>query len=226
MKAGPARFQRLQRLRALRSGLVEYQAGQRPFFTVLHGLLDRDPDITLGRLLEDAGEQVWGLTVLLLALLTFIPGVANLVSLATLLAGIGMMQGAPRPWLPAPLRQLTLRKGRIKELLVKVEARLAWLAARRGPRKVPSRRLTGLLVAWTAFVAALPIPLPMANALPAVALILFGVALLEEWPSLLWLGTSVSLGTTIYFAFSLREILIMFARMGHWLAHTLRPGWL
>jgi hypothetical protein len=180
----------------------------------------------MGQLLEDAGEQAWGLTVLLLAMLTFIPGVANVLSLATILIGALMMRGAAQPWLPNNLRRLELHRGRIEELLAKVEIRIAWLAKRRGPRQAPSQRFLGFLVAWTAFVAALPIPLPFANVLPAAALILFGVALLEEWPFMAWLGAAISLGTTIYFAFSIRQILIMFAGTWRWFAQLLQPGWI
>jgi hypothetical protein len=198
---------------------------RRPFFTALHELLDRHPVITMGQLLEEAGEQAWGLAVLLLAMFTFIPGVANILSMATLLLGIRMMRGATQPWLPGKLRQLELHRGRIKELLAKVENRIAWLAKRRGPRRAPSQRFLGFLVAWTAFVAALPVPLPFANILPALALILFGVALLEEWPFMAWLGAAISLGATIYFAFSIRQILIMFTNMGHWVAKVMQPGW-
>jgi hypothetical protein len=179
----------------------------------------------MGQLLEDAGEQVWGLTVLLLAMLTFIPGVANMVSLATLLIGIRMMRGAPQPWLPETLRRMELHRGKIKGLLAKVETRIAWLAKRRGPRQAPSQRFLGFLVAWTAFIAALPIPLPFANVLPAIALILFGVALLEEWPFMAWLGAAISLGTTVYFTFSIRQILIMFAEMWRWIVKVIQPGW-
>ena len=207
-------------------GLVEVSRDQPLFFTALRGLLDRNPGITLGQVIEEAGEQVWGLTVLLLALLTLVPGVANLVSLATLLVGLLMMRGAAQPWLPQTLRRMVLHQGRIKALLAKVESHLAWLAERRGPRKAPGKRFMGFLVAWTAFVAALPIPLPLANALPAAALILFGVALLEEWPFLAWLGTALSLGTIVYLGFSLHEILVMFTGMGRWLVHVIQPGWL
>lgn len=173
-----------------------------PFFRALHGALDRHASLPLGQLLDEAGEQAWGLTVLTLALLTFIPGVANVLSLATILVGMQMLLGRPQPWIPAVLRRVVLHRGRIKSLLAKVEERIGWLAARRGRRRPPSRRFLGFLVAWTAFLAALPIPLPFANFLPAIALILYGAALLEEWPLLGWLGVLQSLGTTVYFAFS------------------------
>jgi hypothetical protein len=184
------------------AALVAGRSTPPPFFRVLHAALDRHPALPLGQLLDEAGEQAWGLTVLVLALLTFIPGVANVLSLATFLLGLQMLGGRPQPWLPGVLRRVVLRRGPIKVLLAKVEERIGWLAARRGERRPPSRRFLGFLVAWTAFLAALPIPLPFANVLPAVALILYGAALLEEWPLLGWLGVLQSLGTTVYFAFS------------------------
>ena len=192
-----------------------------PLFTSLHELLDRYPVITLGHLLDESGGQVWGLAILALAMLTFIPGVANVLSVATLLIGISMIRGVPRPWLPKTLRDMELHRGRIKDLLAKIESRIAWFAKGRGPRRAPSMSFLGFLVAWTALLAALPIPLPFANVLPAVALILFGVALLEEWSLLAWIGASISLGTTVYFAFSIWQILKVFNEILQWLLRVL-----
>jgi hypothetical protein len=198
--------------------LVRTKTLQRPFFTALHELLDQHPIIPMGTLLEKSGEQVWGLSVLLLAILTFIPGVANIVSLATLLVGVDMMRKSPYPWLPAPIRNMELHRGRIKELLARVEARLSWFAPSRGKRQVPSQRFLGFLVAWSALIAMLPIPLPFANMLPAASLILYGVALLEEWPILAWYGAALTFGTTVYFAFFLRQLLRVLKGTIHWLS--------
>lgn len=174
----------------------------RPFFSALHELLDSQEEPTLGRLLHAAGEQAWGLAVLFLALLTFLPGVANILSLATLVLGLQMAWGAPHPWLPRRLQEHPLHHGRIKHLLARIEARLAWLSRGTRIRRAPSQRFLGLLVALTAFLAALPAPLPFANVLPAAALILYGVALLEEWPQLTWIGLLLTLGTALYFLLS------------------------
>ena len=183
--------------------MVETRRVSHPFFQVLHRLLDRHPVISLGKLLEEAGEQSLGLALLLLALLTFIPGVANVLSLVTLVLGIRMAWGSQRIWLPGMLRNRTLHRGPIKTLLARIEERIAWLASMRGPRRAPSPQATGVLVAWTALMAALPLPvLPFSNALPATALVLFGASLQEEWPALGWLGLAVTMGTTIYFGLS------------------------
>lgn len=182
--------------------LVDGRKVPPPFFQVIHDLLDASPTLTLGELMDQAGEQVWGLTLLLLALLTFIPGVANVLSLATIVLGLQMLWGSPHPWMPGRLRAVEIHQGRVKKLLARIEDRLAWLGERRGSRRPPSQRFVGFLVAWTAFLAALPIPLPFANVLPATALILYGTALLEEWPLMAWMGVLLSLGTTAYFGYS------------------------
>lgn len=207
-----------RRLLRLVAPLVERQGAERPFFGFLHELLDRHPHLTLGRLLDEAGEQVWGLTVLFLALLTFIPGVANVLSLATLVVGLQMLWGSPHPWLPARLQAQEVHPGRTKELLAAIERRLGWLLESRSDRRRPSLRFTGFLVAWTAFLAALPLLLPFANVAPAIALILLGIALLEEWPLLAWLGAACSLATTIYFAFSIQQIIHWTLNLWRWLA--------
>ena len=171
-------------------------------FRLLDRLLETEGTVSVRELLDAAKEQTYGLALLILALLTFIPGVANVLSLGTLLLGLQLWWGRSHPWLPEALQRHELQRGHVKALFAQVEARLAWLGARTAPRRAPGRRLLGFLVSWTAFLAALPVPLPLANVLPALGLVLFGVALLEEWPLLTWLGTGFSLLTTVYFALS------------------------
>ena len=171
-------------------------------FRLLDRLLEAEGTVSVRELLDAAKEQTYGLALLILALLTFIPGVANVLSLGTLALGLQLWWGRNHPWLPEALQRHELQRGHVKALLAQVEARLAWLGARTAPRRAPGRRLLGFLVSWTAFLAALPVPLPLANVLPAIGLVLFGVALLEEWPLLTWLGAGCSLLTTVYFALS------------------------
>jgi hypothetical protein len=60
----------------------------------------------------------------------------------------------------------------------------------------------GLLIAWTAFLLAIPVPIPFGNILPAAVLVLLGAALLEERPSWGWIGAGGSVGISIYFGLS------------------------
>ena len=171
-------------------------------FRLLDRLLETEGTVSVRDLLDEAKEQTYGLALLILALLTFIPGVANVLSLGTLVLGLQLWWGRSHPWLPEALQRHELQRGHVKALLAQVEARLAWLGARTAPRRPPGRRTLGFLVTWTAFLAALPVPLPLANVLPATGLVLLGTSLLEEWPLLAWLGAGFSLLTTVYFALS------------------------
>ena len=191
------------------------------FFRVLDELLAEDGSVSLSELLDKAGAQSFGLATVLLAIMCFLPGVANGVAVAITGLGLQMLWGMPHPWIPERLQRLEMRRGKVKESLAKLERYIRVLGVRNTPRRPLSPRLLGFLIAWTAFLTSLPIPLPMANVLPAMALALFGVALLEEWSFLAWLGTALSLATTVYFSLSLGLILRMFQGLwhmvqGHW----------
>jgi hypothetical protein len=178
----------------------------KPFFETLHALLDAEGGITLGELLEAAGEQTYGLLVLLLSLPNLIPGLN--VGLAPV-GGVGLMAlgaqlawGRPHPWVPARIQAQPIHKGRIKEARTKFEHQLnrfRWRGAEQGPIH---HRWMGATIAWTGFLLALPVPLPFGNQLPAAILCLLGASLLEERPAWAWIGAAASLGNTLYFASS------------------------
>jgi hypothetical protein len=178
----------------------------RPFFETLHALLDAEGEIRLGELLDAAGEQSYGLLVLLIALPNLIPGLN--VGLAPV-GGIGLMGlgaqlawGVEHPWIPARLQAQPIHKGRIKRALAKLENQLNRFRWRGAIQRPLSNRWLGLCIAWTGFLLAMPVPLPFGNQLPAAILCLLGAALLEERPAWAWLGGAASLGNTLYFASS------------------------
>ncbi len=183
---------------------------QRSFFAKLHARLDAEESLTLGAFIEEAGDQTFGLLILLLALPNLIPALnvplALLGGLALIGLGLQMAIGSGRPALPARLRRQSIHKGKIKEALAAFERQLDRLPS--GPRRTLNRRWMGLWVAWTGFLLFLPVwPLPLGNILPAVVLCLLGAALMEERPLWGWIGVAGSLGVTIYFSYSFDLIL-------------------
>ena len=183
------------------------QPSPKPFFETLHVLLDAEGEISLGQLLEAAGEQTYGLLVLLLSLPNLIPGLN--VGLAPI-GGIGLIGlgaqlawGTPHPWIPRKVQAQPIHKGRIKEALAKLETQLdrfRWSGAERRPL---NHRWIGACISWTGFLLAIPVPLPFGNQLPAAILCLVGAALLEERPTWAWIGAAGALANTLYFASSL-----------------------
>lgn len=182
------------------------QPKPQPFFETLHALLDAEGEITLGEILQAAGEQSYGLLVLLLSLPNLIPGLN--VGLAPV-GGIGLMAlgsqlawGTPHPWVPKRVQAQSIHKGRIKEGLARFEAQLERLRGKASAKRPLSRRWMGLCIAWTGFLLAIPVPLPFGNLLPAAILCLLGAALLEERPTWAWIGAAATLGNTLYFGLS------------------------
>lgn len=177
-----------------------------PFFEALHGLLERDGCITLGELVEAAGEQALGLLVLLLALPSLVPVVdvpsAPLGGAAIIGLGWRMARGDAKPWLPERIRKMELQRGRVKETLARVDRLMARLRLDRLERRPLSQRWMGALMAWTGLLLAIPVPVPFGNIFPAATLAILGIALLGERPGLGWIGALASLGITLYFALS------------------------
>ena len=195
------------------------QPAFKPFFETLHTLLDAEGTITLGELLDAAGEQIYGLLVLLLSLPGLIPGLS--LGLAPV-GGIGLMAlgaqlawGRPHPWVPRRIQAQPIHKGRIKDALARFERQLSRFRWHGSQRRPLSPRWMGAVIAWTGFLLAIPVPLPFGNQLPAATLCLLGAALLEERPAWAWIGTVGSLANTLYFAFSFNLILHAFTKAFH-----------
>jgi len=199
----PARLGRI-------TGLVEVRSRPAPFFKALRDLLERESGGTLGDLMDSAGEQTYGLLILLLSLPNLLPGLnigtAPISGLGILWLGVQMAMGRTHPRLPQRLRRQVLHRSWLEEALARLEGYLERLSSRTQNRRTLHQRWTGALVAWTAFLLALPVPVPFGNLVPGATLALLGAALVEERPSWGWLGAAASVGTTIYFGMSYQII--------------------
>jgi hypothetical protein len=199
---------------------------RRPFFRTFHDLLNREGEITLGQLVDVSGRQTYGLLILLLSLPSLIPGLnvgaAPVGGLALMAIGAQLVMGVPHPKIPEKLRQQRLHKGRIKEALARFERILDRTRLRGSRHRALNQGWAGILVFWTAFLLALPVPLPFANIAPALVLCLIGAALLEERLAWGWIGAVGSFAVTVYFALSFEGVLHAlhraFLTMRHWLS--------
>lgn len=172
-------------------------------------MLEQEGDITLREVMDAAGEQTYGLLILLSGLTSFIPGVSIAGGLVALVLGVQLAWGTPHPWLPDRLARVALHRGRAQQVLAKFEGWLLKLGQGGRPGRPLARGVMGLVIAWTAFLLALPVPpiVPMGNALPAAAICLQGAALLEERPAWAWLGVLGMVATTVYLGLSFQVIL-------------------
>ncbi len=188
-----------------------------PFFSALHDLLSQDGDVSLQELMDSAGEQTYGLMVLVSGLTSFIPGISMAGGLVALVLGWEMLMGRPHPWLPSRIGRVKLHRGRVKDALARFEGWLNKLGRPKRPGRPLSRKAMGAVIAWTAFLLALPVPplIPLGNALPAAAVCLQGAALLEERPGWAWLGVLGMFLTTVYLGLSFQVILHYLLKLWH-----------
>jgi hypothetical protein len=169
----PGRPQRLTPLTDDLRALLE-QADGRP--TTLQALLDA---------LEERGTSA--LIVLIAAPFVLpvpLPGLSLPFGLA--LAGLGIRAGAgARPWLPAFLRRREI-EARTLEKIVRSAERMARPVERRLRPRWPgffSRgmcALTGTAIVLAAIVLIPPFPMPGINALPALAMVLMALGMMER----------------------------------------------
>ena len=69
-----------------------------------------------------------------------------------------------------------------------------------------------ILIAFMAFLLALPVPLPFTNTLPAYTIILLAASMMEEDGVLIWLGYGVATGALAYFGLISGSIVALLAK--------------
>lgn len=167
--------------------------------------------LTLGELLDIFGDE--GM-LLLSALLTLvflipvsIPGVSTVFGAAILLVGISRVFGRPL-WLPARIRTRSLPVDRLRPGL---EHGMVWV--RRLERISRPHRLDAVtdgrvqtLITNLAFILAAVLLMapfgfvPFSNTLPALALLLYAIGMIQRDGGAVLLGHLANIGTIVYFS--------------------------
>lgn len=169
-----------------------------------------EDSLTLGELLDVFGDEGLLLLTMLLTLVFLIPvsipGVSTVFGAAILLVGISRVLGRPL-WLPASIRHRALPAAKLRPGL---QQGMAWV--RRLERISRPRRLHGLVEGRTrlqltnlAFILAallLMAPfgfVPFSNTLPALALLLYAVGMVQRDGGAVLLGHLANVATIVYF---------------------------
>lgn len=182
------------------------------------GLLRRsvreDEDVSLDDLLQRTGAEAFGPSILVLALLSMVPYTSILTGAGLMVLGWQMVIGSRKSWLPQAFLRWRMRGRHVRASLAHVERWVSWLGPHRPGTGRVSARLIGAFVLWTAFLLVLPLPLiPFANVLPAVGLVLLGLAAMEGRPALVGFGGLLSLAGTAYFLLLGQGALAIFDRL-------------
>jgi hypothetical protein len=144
--------------------------------------------ITLGAVIDFLGERGHALFMIVLAFPFLLPvptmGLSAPAGFAIAVMGLCVMVGR-RPFLPGYLAsreiQYVTLKGVVAGIAQKAESLERLLKPRAPFMFWPGLHvILGLAIAFAGFVLGLPIPLPFANAIPAVAVIFFAGGMLER----------------------------------------------
>lgn len=138
--------------------------------------------VTVGWVMERLGERSFGLTLFLLALLAFVPGVATVTGVLILWPAVQMIRGQDSAVLPGFVARRRIRVDRLARAIRFTAPRLAWverLVRPRWPTPFQStRRLIGAVVLLLGLTMVSPVPL--VQLLPALVVMLLALAYLEK----------------------------------------------
>lgn len=157
-------------------------------------------EVALDRLIEVLGDRVYGLVFLLLAIPNMIPGVALLLGLPLVLVAGQMVLGWERPRLPRAIGRRTLRTADLRAFTARAVPWLARAETMLRPRGLvlfgrTGERLLGAVVLAMAVVLTLPIW--GANFLPALAIALIALALIERDGAMALLGIAAAAASVV-----------------------------
>ena len=163
-----------------------------PTSHVLRALLDEATAerVSLGWLIDRLGERSFGIILLLLALLAFIPGVSPIAGALLTIPAFQMVRAHAGPVFPRRFVSRSFETRRLVAVVRRAVPLLQFLERFIYPRWTTpfeaTRRLVGgevLLVSLTLFV-----PIPLSNIPPAIVISLVAFAYLEEDGALLSLA--------------------------------------
>ncbi|WP_207480467.1 exopolysaccharide biosynthesis protein [Arenibaculum pallidiluteum] len=171
---------------------------------LLDHLLDRHShhEVTLGRLVEVLGDRAFGALLLVFALPNLIPvplpGLSTVLGIPMILFSVQLMLGRSKPWLPKRLAAVTLPRSTVETLSRRTRHRLEQLERMLRPRlcflaEGPAERMIGLYILLISLVLCLPIPL--GNWLPAFAVCLMSLGIIEKDGVLVGIGGAVGIAS-------------------------------
>lgn len=156
------------------------------------------PTMTLGEMVDALGASALGGLILVFGLacaLPLPPGGTTVFGLPLVLLAPQLMFDQARPWLPRRLRERALRMAELRGAFRRMAPWLTRMEAVSRPRlgfvvDGYGRRLIGLVC--TLFALVLILPIPLGNMLPAAAVSVFSLALIQRDGAIALAGYAVA----------------------------------
>ena len=147
-------------------------------------VLDRaqGPRVSIGWLVEQLGRRSFGLTILVMAVVGFVPGASTVIGLLMAWPAIQMVLGHETAVLPRLVARREIEVGRLAPVIGTMAPWLAWLERLIRPRWTPpfhaTKRLTGLVMLLLGL--SMIVPVPFGHVMPGLVIMLLALAYLEE----------------------------------------------
>ena len=159
--------------------------------------VDAGEQVSISDILDALGDRGFAAMLVFFAALNLLPlppGTSVVLGLPVLFVAGQMCLGASRAWMPAFIVRKSLSADQFRSLMARIVPRLKRLERLIAPRYWPfwdghGDTLIGVMALVLSIVVVLPIPL--GNWLPAFAITLLGLALLERDGILFAIGTVV-----------------------------------
>lgn len=168
-----------------------------------------EPTVTIAALSDALSGRAYGMLMLVLALPNLIPipapGLSAIVGVPLALVTLQMMLGQPSPWFPNVIGKRTIKTEQLRRVCTRVVPVIEKLEVITSPRlkfltKPPTDRFVALICALLSLMIMMPIP--FGNALPALAVCLFAIGILQRDGLLVLAGLLLTLlGTAAISAF-------------------------
>jgi hypothetical protein len=155
-----------------------------PTSVQLSRMLDRaeGPRVSIGWLVEQLGRRSFGLTLLMMAVVGFVPGASTVVGLLMAWPAVQMVLGHEAAVLPRLVARREIEVGRLAPIIRAVTPRLAVVERLIRPRWPPpfhtTKRLTGIVMLLLGL--SMISPVPFSHVMPALVIMLLALAYLEE----------------------------------------------
>jgi len=160
---------------------------RQPLSEILRGIAERDaPRVSVAELADSFGHRALGALLLVFGLICALPlppGGTTVFGLPLVLLAPQLLVGMKSPWLPRRMRRRTMARAPVAKGLEKALPWLERLEAVSRPRlgllfSGPGQRLIGLVC--TVFALVLILPIPLGNILPAAAVSVLSLSLVQR----------------------------------------------
>jgi hypothetical protein len=159
--------------------------------------------VSVGDALALAGDRAFGALLFVFAVPNIVPappGTSSILGLPLILLAVQFLFGRKTPWLPRVIRERSVARENFAAVLARLNPRLQRLERVLKPRfgllvSPVAERLLGLVIVVLAVLIFLPIPL--GNIIPAAAICLISLALVEHDGLVAALGAALGMSALL-----------------------------